>query len=120
MCSFSPCGKYIAAGTLTAEISVWEVRSGDVIKGETKASEAHKITSIEWNPANNGEFAYADKSGQLGTIIDCYNVDENILENGIDENGSVNNDVDFGDSKLKAIKWTICGCQSISLHFFYS
>lgn len=76
------------------------MRSGDVVKGETKSSEAHKITAIEWNPANNGEFAYTDSTGQLGTIIDCYNVDDNILENGIDENGSVTNDVDFGDSKL--------------------
>ncbi|KAJ6644470.1 WD repeat and HMG-box DNA-binding protein 1 [Pseudolycoriella hygida] len=97
VCSFSPCGKYIAAGTQTAEISVWEVRSGDVIKGETKASEAHRITALDWNPANNGEFAYTDNTGQLGTIIDCYNIDENILEIGIDENGSVDNDVDFGD-----------------------
>lgn len=100
VCSYSPCGKYIAAGTISGEISVWEVRSGDVIKGETKGAESQKITAIEWNPSNNGEFAYVDKTGQLGTIIDCYNVDENNLENGIDEDGSVTNDVDFGDSKL--------------------
>lgn len=103
MCSFSPCGKYIAAGTLTAEFSVWEVRSGDVIKGETKASDAQKITAIQWNPSNNGEFAYTDNTGQLGTIIDCYNADEDILENGIDESDSVQNDVDFGDSKCNEI-----------------
>ncbi|KAG4078619.1 hypothetical protein HA402_015209 [Bradysia odoriphaga] len=78
VCSFSPCGKYIAAG-------------------ETKATDAQKITAIQWNPANNGEFAYTDSTGQLGTIIDCYNADEDILENGIDETDSVKDDVDFGD-----------------------
>lgn len=70
------------------------------MKGETKGAEAQKITAIEWNPSNNGEFAYTDNTGQLGTIMDCYNVDENILENGIDDIESVNNDVDFGDSEF--------------------
>ena len=99
VCSFSHCGKYLAAGTVSGDISIWEVKSGEPMKGEVLTTDATNITAIEWNPLNNGELAYADNTGQLGTIMDCYDGDE--LDNDIGHIEDEENDdrVNFDGSK---------------------
>lgn len=83
ICAFSPCGKYIAAGSITGEISIWIVETENVISGEI-SGESQRITSICWNPRIYNELAYCDSAGQLGTII-------NISESG----GSSKNRIDY-------------------------
>lgn len=103
VCCYSPCGKYIAAGGVSGEISIWSAKSGDKIKGDTKGNDCQTITAIDWNPMNNGELAYTEISGQLGIVAGCYDdVAEDNVNDLIDEQADVdNNDVDFGDSKLR-------------------
>ena len=72
VCSFSKCGQYIAAGTVKGEISVWNLSKNTVVQGAYKDDQTNPIMSIDWNPLNNGEFAYCDKEGQLGTVINCH------------------------------------------------
>lgn len=81
-CSFSQCGQFIAAGTETGEISVWNVRKSQTVKGECASSESNRLTAIVWNPKSNGEFAYCDSTGQLGTVVGCDDAEED--ENGED------------------------------------
>ena len=69
VCSFSRCGKFIAAGSLTGEISVWNVSDKLKLKGECSGEDNHPITTLAWNPKNNGEFAFCDADGQLCSII---------------------------------------------------
>lgn len=71
-CEFSLCGKFVAAGTLSGEISVWDVVKKTAIDGDTKGEFMDGICSISWNPANNGEFVYCDQGGQLGLVENCY------------------------------------------------
>lgn len=68
-CSFSPCGKLLAAGSTTGEISVWDVKKQSTLKGEFQGEDSHSITSICWNPRGVGELAFCDADGQLGSLI---------------------------------------------------
>lgn len=105
VCSYSPCGKYIAAGSVSGEISIWNAKSGDKIKGDTKGDDCQTITAIEWNPMNNGELAYTEISGQLGIVGGCYDLAEHNADDLIDDQAADvdDGDVDFGDSKLMKI-----------------
>lgn len=67
-CQFSCCGKYIAAGTMLGEMSIWNVQTQNTLSGDTKGIENHQISSISWNPLNNGEIVFCDMTGQLGLI----------------------------------------------------
>lgn len=67
VCSFSHCGLYIAAGTSKGQVSIWELSSKEVVKGEYNGEEEHPITAIEWNPKNKDEVAFTDSDGQLST-----------------------------------------------------
>lgn len=99
VCSYSKCGKYLAAGGENGEFTVWDIDANKTIQEDKMGdSEAQCITAIDWNPSNSGEFAYTDNTGQFGLIENITNDDdEDILEraeaNGMDE------DVDFGDRK---------------------
>lgn len=102
VCSYSKCGKYIAAGNESGDFSVWDIDANKLIQEEKSGdNEAQCITAIDWNPNNNGEFAYTDNTGQFGLIekiIDANDEDDanDILDRA--ENG-VEDDVDFGERK---------------------
>lgn len=68
-CSFSPCGQFLAAGSSSGEISVWNVKNQSTLKGEYQGEDSHSITSLAWNPNSNGELAFCDTDGQLGSLI---------------------------------------------------
>lgn len=99
VCSYSKCGKYIAAGSESGEFSVWDIDANKIIDEENFGdNEAQCITAIDWNPTNNGEFAYTDNTGQFGLIENISDSYDNIVEreeigDGMDE------DIDFGDSE---------------------
>lgn len=68
-CSISFCGAFVAAGSLNGEISVWNFADKSKLKGPCTGDDSHSITSIAWNPKNNGEFSFCDYDGQLSTIL---------------------------------------------------
>lgn len=72
VCRYSKCGRYLAAGTASGDISIWIARTETVLKVHEKdTNDAQGITAIDWNPAINGELAYTDNTGQLGTVTEC-------------------------------------------------
>jgi len=76
--SWSKCGRYIAAGTNTGFILVWNV-SSQVIVLYAECKERYSIRSLVWCP-KNGEYklAYCDDHGQLGLVENARSDDFNI------------------------------------------
>lgn len=68
VCSFSFCGKFIAAGSVSGEISVWNTIDKSKLKGQCKGQESHAITSLAWNPNKSGDVAFCDADGQLSSL----------------------------------------------------
>lgn len=68
--SFSACGTYIAAATIGGEICVWNVNNHSCIM-HINHDQNITICGLVWNPSGNGELAYCDVNGQLGTIEEC-------------------------------------------------
>lgn len=68
VCSFSCCGQWIAAGSTNGEISVWDFNDKSRLKGQHESEDTHAITTLAWNPKNNGELAFCDNDGQLSAI----------------------------------------------------
>lgn len=103
VCSYSKCGKYIAAGSENGEFSIWDIDVNKLIQEDKSGdNEAQCITAIDWNPSNNGEFAYTDNTGQFGLIEsitggDEDDEDENILER--ETENRMDDDIDFDGSK---------------------
>lgn len=103
VCAFSPCGGYIAAGGTNGEIVVWNIATNTVI-GEEKenSSDAQCITSLCWNPSDNGELAYIDNTGQFGLVLNITeDSTEDIFDRREEEDAMINgdDDIDFGDSE---------------------
>ncbi|KAG5680390.1 hypothetical protein PVAND_009899 [Polypedilum vanderplanki] len=88
-CSFSNCGSYLSAGTMSGEISVWSLADNSQIKGEYVGEESHGITSIAFNPKDNEEIAFCDSDGQLSTVK---LTKSKKITNGIDERDMQTND----------------------------
>lgn len=101
MCSYSKCGKYLAAGGENGEFTVWDIEANKIIQEDKSGdSEAQCITAIDWNPSNSGEFVYTDNTGQFGLIENITNDDdEDILERA--ESNGMDEDVDFGKYQLR-------------------
>lgn len=70
-------------------------------EGKGSDNEAQCVTSISWNPTNNGELAYTDNTGQFGLVTNIFDEDysDDLLDN---EAGEVNgdDDIDYGDSNV--------------------
>lgn len=59
----SPDGSFVAAGSADGQVFIWDAKTGkhhSTLKG-------HKdiVTSVAWNPSNNGTIASCDKSGTI-------------------------------------------------------
>ncbi|CRK92164.1 CLUMA_CG005767, isoform A [Clunio marinus] len=92
VCNISTCGSFLAAGSVTGEISVWNLVDRSALKGEYSGEDIHGITSIAWNPSKRGEFAFCDADGQLSTILTGVSSNPNGLE---DHDFPVNDDEDL-------------------------
>jgi chromosome transmission fidelity protein 4 len=103
VCSISMCGGFVAAGSLNGEISVWTLADKTKLKGQCSGEDTHAITSIAWNPKNNGEFAFCDSDGQLSTVLTGHsnglNNDEAEEEVGerVDDADDLYDGIDFRD-----------------------
>jgi len=61
--AWSPSGKLLASASVNGEIFVWEQQK--CIKKFCQ-HEKKEITSLEWNPKDNGELLFADVDGEFG------------------------------------------------------
>lgn len=68
--AFSPCGNYLAGCTSGGDICVWNVNLQTCVMS-TRHDRGYSICGLAWNPSGNGEIAYCDVMGQLGTIEEC-------------------------------------------------
>ncbi|XP_049775288.1 WD repeat and HMG-box DNA-binding protein 1 isoform X1 [Schistocerca cancellata] len=75
ICAFSPCGQYIAGATTGGDICIWNVNSQSKVV-IVQHDQTVCICGLVWNPLSNGEIAYCDFTGQLGTVEDCLPVEE--------------------------------------------
>lgn len=83
---------------MSGEISIWDVRSGNVIKVDSKGNDAQSITAIDWNPAIVGELAYTDNTGQLGTVTESASAERE--QQNDDDPAAEDEDVVFDGSKF--------------------
>lgn len=99
LCRYSPCGEYLAATTVNGEISLWEVNTEKLIKGDTFGPTKSSITSICWNPNGAGELVFCDNTGELGVIIDCFESTTKISNNMIVDD-EASEDMNFEDCDI--------------------
>uniref|UniRef100_A0A8D0P1J8 WD repeat and HMG-box DNA binding protein 1 n=1 Tax=Sus scrofa TaxID=9823 RepID=A0A8D0P1J8_PIG len=74
--TWSPCGQYLAAGSINGLIIVWNVETKDCME-RVKHEKGYAICGLSWHPTC-GQIAYTDAEGNLG-----------LLENVCDPNGKM-------------------------------
>lgn len=121
VCSYSTCGKYIAAGKENGGVTVWNIGTGGILRERKRSNEtdAQCITSIDWNPKQNGELAYTDNSGQFGLVENIIETDEHNLDDECDE-VEENDNIDFGDSKCLLRIFVSCYTNLYKVYFGHS
>lgn len=75
VCSFSPNGKLLAAGTSKGELIIFNVSSKKALGGDVQPMEMNAMTAIAWNPDQNkfrGELSICDASGQIEFITEAF------------------------------------------------
>uniref|UniRef100_A0A9L0JJ64 WD repeat and HMG-box DNA-binding protein 1 n=1 Tax=Equus asinus TaxID=9793 RepID=A0A9L0JJ64_EQUAS len=72
--TWSPCGQYLAAGSINGLIIVWNVETKDCLE-RVKHEKGYAVCGLAWHPTC-GQIAYTDAEGNLG-----------LLENVCDHNG---------------------------------
>ncbi|KAF5901716.1 WD repeat and HMG-box DNA-binding protein 1 isoform X1, partial [Clarias magur] len=63
---WSPCGKFLAAGTIGGTLSVWDVEAKLCIERQ-KHERGYTVSGMAWHPAG-GQIAYTDTEGCLGLL----------------------------------------------------
>ncbi|XP_008837763.1 WD repeat and HMG-box DNA-binding protein 1 [Nannospalax galili] len=64
--TWSPCGQYLAAGTINGLIVVWNVETKDCME-RIKHEKGYAICGLSWHPAC-GQISYTDAQGNLGLL----------------------------------------------------
>lgn len=79
-CSFSPCGRFLAAGTNLGELVIWDVETQDqnrlwviciffissqiIFIHRLKAPDSNcQICSVSWNPEDNNNLSFSTTTG---------------------------------------------------------
>ncbi|XP_051872624.1 LOW QUALITY PROTEIN: WD repeat and HMG-box DNA-binding protein 1 [Pristis pectinata] len=62
--SWSPCGDYVAAGSIDGSMAVWNVQTKKCVE-RLRHEKAHRICAMAWHPLK-GNIAYTDSEGNLG------------------------------------------------------
>ncbi|XP_004601816.2 WD repeat and HMG-box DNA-binding protein 1 [Sorex araneus] len=89
--TWSPCGKYLAAGSINGLIIVWNVETRDCLE-RVKHEKGYAICGLAWHPTCD-QIAYTDAEGNLGLL-------ENVCDfSGKTANSEVSNRVekDYND-----------------------
>ncbi|XP_007886321.2 WD repeat and HMG-box DNA-binding protein 1 [Callorhinchus milii] len=66
--SWSPCGRYLAAGSADGSMVVWNVTTKECVE-RLQHEKAFKISAMAWHP-KGGKIAYTDCEGNLGLLED--------------------------------------------------
>ncbi|EPQ17105.1 WD repeat and HMG-box DNA-binding protein 1 [Myotis brandtii] len=74
--TWSPCGQYLAAGSINGSIIVWNVETKECME-RVKHEKGYAICGLAWHPTC-GRIAYTDAEGNLG-----------LLENVCNSNGKI-------------------------------
>ncbi|NXK02476.1 WDHD1 protein, partial [Herpetotheres cachinnans] len=64
--AWSPCGQYLAAGSVDGSILVWNVETQECIE-RMKHEKNYSICGLAWHPKHK-QIAYADTEGSLGLL----------------------------------------------------
>ncbi|XP_064221955.1 WD repeat and HMG-box DNA-binding protein 1 isoform X3 [Aotus nancymaae] len=64
--TWSPCGRYLAAGSINGLIIVWNVETKDCVE-RVKHEKGYAICGLAWHPAC-GQISYTDAEGNLGLL----------------------------------------------------
>ncbi|XP_072345805.1 LOW QUALITY PROTEIN: WD repeat and HMG-box DNA-binding protein 1 [Scyliorhinus torazame] len=64
--TWSPCGGYVAAGSIDGSMVVWNVETRKCV-GSFKHEKAYRICAMAWHPSK-GNIAYTDAEGNLGLL----------------------------------------------------
>uniref|UniRef100_UPI00398E4678 WD repeat and HMG-box DNA-binding protein 1 n=1 Tax=Pristiophorus japonicus TaxID=55135 RepID=UPI00398E4678 len=64
--SWSPCGGYLAAGSIDGSLVVWNVQTRKCIE-RLRHEKAYRICAMAWHPSK-GNIAYTDSEGNLGLL----------------------------------------------------
>ncbi|XP_006894404.1 PREDICTED: WD repeat and HMG-box DNA-binding protein 1 [Elephantulus edwardii] len=64
--TWSPCGQYLAAGSINGSIIVWNVETKDCLE-RVKHEKGYSICGLAWHPTC-GRIAYTDAEGNLGLL----------------------------------------------------
>ncbi|XP_043930343.1 WD repeat and HMG-box DNA-binding protein 1 isoform X2 [Protopterus annectens] len=64
--SWSPCGRYLAAGSIDGNIVVWNVENKKCLE-RVKHEKSYTICGLAWHP-RGGQIAYTDNEGNLGLL----------------------------------------------------
>ncbi|XP_037359278.1 WD repeat and HMG-box DNA-binding protein 1 [Talpa occidentalis] len=64
--TWSPCGQYLAAGSINGLIIVWNVETKDCLE-RVKHEKGYAICGLAWHPTC-GRIAYTDAEGNLGLL----------------------------------------------------
>ncbi|XP_045679931.1 WD repeat and HMG-box DNA-binding protein 1 isoform X1 [Phyllostomus hastatus] len=71
--TWSPCGQYLAAGSIDGLIIVWNVETKDCME-RVKHEKGYAICGLAWHPTC-GRIAYTDAEGNLGLLENVCNPD---------------------------------------------
>ncbi|XP_078418769.1 WD repeat and HMG-box DNA-binding protein 1 isoform X1 [Cetorhinus maximus] len=64
--SWSPCGGYVAAGSIDGSVVVWNVQTRKCVE-RFQHEKAYRICAMAWHPSK-GTIAYTDVEGNLGLL----------------------------------------------------
>ncbi|XP_038612733.1 WD repeat and HMG-box DNA-binding protein 1 [Tachyglossus aculeatus] len=64
--TWSPCGKFIAAGSANGGIVIWDVETRACVE-RIKHEKGYRISGLAWHPSR-GQIAYTDAEGNLGLL----------------------------------------------------
>ncbi|XP_008047595.1 WD repeat and HMG-box DNA-binding protein 1 [Carlito syrichta] len=64
--TWSPCGQYLAAGSVNGLIVVWNVKTKDCME-RVKHEKGYAICGLAWHPTR-GQISYTDAEGNLGLL----------------------------------------------------
>uniref|UniRef100_A0A670HS01 WD repeat and HMG-box DNA-binding protein 1 n=1 Tax=Podarcis muralis TaxID=64176 RepID=A0A670HS01_PODMU len=71
--AWSPCGQYLAAGSVGGWIVIWNVDTQECLE-RVKHDKSYTICGLAWHP-KGGQVAYTDMEGNLGLLENVCDVD---------------------------------------------
>ncbi|XP_006120180.2 WD repeat and HMG-box DNA-binding protein 1 [Pelodiscus sinensis] len=69
--TWSPCGQYVAAGSVDGCIVIWNVKTQECME-RMKHEKSYTICGLAWHP-KGGQIAYTDTEGNLGLLENVCN-----------------------------------------------